>query len=416
MRVHELTLFFNDGDLGATLDAYREKMRQEVDAASEDYLLNTDIDEWVDYLVSEYSIEVPVLDRDGMEVEDQGETNVDVSHQYMQRAIADPSQPAYVKGRALLLRIPFSGEKAIFQLRASQYSLNPPRAMIGEHELMLSIEYPTDTDRPDIKGIAEDLLQKVEQGIEWARRDCETHNRTLAEEARRAIEQRRSRVLADHAHLDDLGIPVRKRTDAPRTYQAPGIKRKRSPSKPRPRAGQPAPAEPTMVAELYEHTLQVIRSWIHAMERTPADYAGAGEEKLRDALLIMLNTHYEGQGQAEAFNKSGKTDILIRVDDRNIFIAECKVWKGPRSLADALEQLLGYATWRDTKLALIFFVRQADIRSVVAKGRVALEAHDAFKGWRETSEEGEFRAEIVWPDDPARRADLAMYFVHLPRS
>lgn len=51
-----------------------------------------------------------------------------------------------------------------------------------------------------------------------------------------------------------------------------------------------------MVHELFDHTLGVIRSWPRAMERTPRDYATAGEEKLRDALLILLNTHYEGAG------------------------------------------------------------------------------------------------------------------------
>jgi hypothetical protein len=30
---------------------------------------------------------------------------------------------------------------------------------------------------------------------------------------------------------------------------------------------------------------------------------------------------------AEALNVSGKTDILIREHDENLFIAECKIWK-----------------------------------------------------------------------------------------
>ena len=290
--------------------------------------------------MSEYSVDVPVLHRDGMEIEDQGETDVDVSHQYMQRAISDPSQPAYVKGRSLLLRIPFSGEKAIFQLRASTYSFNPPRAIVGDNELMLPIEYPSDTARPDIKRIADELIQQVEQGMQWARGDCDAHNAALAADARRAIEQRRSRILEDHAHLDDIGIPVRKRGDAAQTYQAPGVRRRRSPAPARAKAGKPSPAEPTMVEDLYEHTLDVIRSWARALERTPADYARSGEEKLRDALLIMLNTHYEGQGQAEAFNKSGKTDILIRVGDKK------HLYRGVQGLAgsEVIRRCLGPAS------------------------------------------------------------------------
>jgi hypothetical protein len=53
------------------------------------------------------------------------------------------------------------------------------------------------------------------------------------------------------------------------------------------------------------------------------------------------------------FNAAGKTDILIRAEDRSVFIAECKIWKGPATIRDALGQLLSYLSWRDTKAALL---------------------------------------------------------------
>ena len=39
-----------------------------------------------------------------------------------------------------------------------------------------------------------------------------------------------------------------------------------------------------------------------------------------------LNGHYEGGASGETFNYEGKTDILIRVQGKNIFIAECEYW------------------------------------------------------------------------------------------
>ncbi len=42
---------------------------------------------------------------------------------------------------------------------------------------------------------------------------------------------------------------------------------------------------------------------------------------------MMVNTHYRGQATGETFNKSGKTDILVRDGDRNVFVAECKWWE-----------------------------------------------------------------------------------------
>ena len=38
-------------------------MIAEIDAASEDYLMNTDIDEWVAYLVGQYEVEVQPSNR-----------------------------------------------------------------------------------------------------------------------------------------------------------------------------------------------------------------------------------------------------------------------------------------------------------------------------------------------------------------
>jgi hypothetical protein len=54
----------------------------------------------------------------------------------------------------------------------------------------------------------------------------------------------------------------------------------------------------------------------------------------------------------------GKTDILIRIDGKNIFIAECKFWTGPKGFTETIDQLLGYLSWRDTKAAIVMFNRK----------------------------------------------------------
>ena len=64
-------------------------------------------------------------------------------------------------------------------------------------------------------------------------------------------------------------------------------------------------------------------------------------------MILMLNTHYAGMVHAEAFNSDGKTDILIREEDKNVFIGECKFYDGPKTVTDTLKQIFGYTTWRD---------------------------------------------------------------------
>ena len=137
---------------------------------------------------------------------------------------------------------------------------------------------------------------------------------------------------------------------------------------------------------------------------------------------MLLGTHYDGRATGESFNKSDKPDILVRVEDRNMFVAECKWWSGPDAFAEreregpsALDQLLGYTTWRDAKLALVMFVSRKDMTRVMASAREELAAHPAFEAWQDGAEEGELRCRVRMPRDEQRHADLGGVFVHLPR-
>lgn len=58
-----------------------------------------------------------------------------------------------------------------------------------------------------------------------------------------------------------------------------------------------------------------------------------------------------------------------------MFIGECKLYHGPKSVAEAIDQLLGYLVWRDTKGALLLFVRAGNFTQAVQRAVDALSAH-----------------------------------------
>ena len=97
------------------------------------------------------------------------------------------------------------------------------------------------------------------------------------------------------------------------------------------------------------------------------------EEDLRNVFLILLQTHFEGSATGETFNKKGKTDILLKHGSEIAFIGECKVWRGSKKYEEGVDQLLGNLTWRDSKAALLIFVRDTQVKTVL-------------KGIRETTE------------------------------
>ncbi len=88
----------------------------------------------------------------------------------------------------------------------------------------------------------------------------------------------------------------------------------------------------------------------------------------------------QGQATTEAFNVAGKTDILIRDGDCNIFVAECKIWSGSKQFTEAIDQLNKSAAWRDGKLALIVSVEGRDLTTIMERARDTLRASSVRSG------------------------------------
>ena len=163
--------------------------------------------------------------------------------------------------------------------------------------------------------------------------------------------------------MSALGIPLRRREE-PAAYIAPLTRRKPPARRPDPSSAPFTPEWAIDEAD-YEHILGVIHSMAIVVERNPASFRTLDEQSIRDHVLLQLNGHYEGAATGETFNGVGRTDILIRVEDRNIFIAECKFWDGPKKFQEAIDQLFDrYLTWRDGKCAVIMFNRQSNSSAV----------------------------------------------------
>ena len=199
----------------------------------------------------------------------------------------------------------------------------------------------------------------------------------LPQRLRPLIEERKSKLLADRNMVAGLSFPLRARHDAPKTYVAPVARKKIVVA--RPTTSAPFVPEPVLDEAVYTDILRIIDGMAHVMERSPSAFATMDEESLRQHFLVQLNGQFEGAASGETFNYSGKTDILIRVDGRNIFIAECKFWTGPKGSIPTIDQLLGYLSWRDGKAAVIIFNRNKNFSAVLAAMEQAANAHPQRK-------------------------------------
>ena len=393
-------LLFSSGDLGMTLEAQRQNARQAVDQWEPEQLLATAEADIVDYLVGGYSVACPVLHRDQIE-------QLPVSEEVQSAKGMFSGEEYQRRVTTIVVAVPFDGEKDVFRLRASTFSFNPARVEVREGELRLkwADDAQIAAGPTAIRRHFDGQLDKIEEQLAWSRGDIDKFNADLRALAAGAVATRKAKLLADRQLEAGLGFPVRQRPDAAQ-YAVP-VKRRKIET-PRPTASGPFEPEPVLPEVQYEQALAVLRNARNALERTPSMTANLDEEKIRDLLLVLLNAQFEGAAAGEVFNAAGKTDILIRAGDRNVFIAECKIWKGPKTIRDALGQLLSYLTWRDTKAALLPFIRSGEPTTIITKSIAEIEGHANYKRTRDTTEDGERYNFVLHANgDPNREIRLA---------
>jgi hypothetical protein len=320
-------------------------------------------------------------------------------------------------GFGIDVEVPVHGNRRLLQTEA----LGAPKipGEILENTIRCEWTWPEEKGAEAFQRDVDEWGSSLRRGTEVLGRLIEEANASFAPFAKEKIEERRRAILAERSFLGELTIPVEPAEEAPEDFGPPPIRRVETPTQAiaAPATDQTEATDAKVrpaLGEFYEHILSLIRAVGRGLERSPGSFSGVREEDLRDLTLVTLNTHYVGVTYAEAFNRSGKTDLLIRVHDRNAFIGECKWWKGAKEANKAIDQLLGYTTWEDARLALIFYVRAKAITAATASAKRVLEDRDEFIGWIETEDERELRCQIAWPDDPKRFATIGTVFVHLP--
>jgi len=386
-------------------------LHQEVEQMDANRLLNTAPADLSKYLVEKFSLVAPVLRREDWSA-DEHETQIDVRND-PNRWITDKSHPCLIPGQRVTVEVPFDGEAILFYARPSTFSMMLPRAEIRGNSIFMMFDLAHDGPQRDVKQDADKVLNDIEQHLGWVRNDVNGFMQGFAGEADRAIASRRDRILANQGRAASLGIPLKNRADAPKTFVLPDVKRKVVPTLPSATSSAYAP-EPVLDMETYEHILTVVQNMAHVMERSPSAFKTMGEEDLRQHFLVQLNGQFEGAAIGETFNVNGKTDILLRANDRNVFIGECKYWKGPKVYRETIDQVLGYTAWRDTKTAILIFNRGTSMSTVLAGVEAETAGHGNFKRKVDWKHESGFRYVLHHPNDTNREFHLTVLVFDVP--
>lgn len=137
-------------------------------------------------------------------------------------------------------------------------------------------------------------------------------------------------------------------------------------------------AELAPPADHTRRALDVLARAGRGLERMSPDELPPGEEALRNLLVLALQSALPGSVHAEALQGRGRTDILVRVADEPVLVAECKVWYGEKRFAPGIGQLLGYLTPRDRNAALVVFGRAVAPGVLLDRVHAAVTAHPSY--------------------------------------
>jgi hypothetical protein len=407
-------LLFSNNDLSGYLRMKEISMLAEIDDYGEEEILNLSTDELCDYCEKQYSSPTIVVRKDDRDLK-----HAEADLQYSPQA---GRRPVSLKGTIVAVDVPFEGPTALLVCIPSTQNTTPPQAEILNNYddaglLRFSYRLLPDEDPKTLKAIVERDVNNLEFWVNNVNRQVETFNDSLRKRARDYIDARKRRLLKARDQVAALNIPIARRADAPKTYTVPLVRKKIAIKRPEPSDKRFNP-EPALAEAEYENILEIISSMARVIECSPNVLSMLDEETLRTLFLVQLNAQYERRATGETFNFHGKTDILIQAEDSgdsgHIFIAECKFWHGAQAFSDAIDQLIGYITWRDTKTAIIVFNKNKNFSKVLATVRETTMQHPDFDREEKSPRSTEYRFVFHRKDDPDRQFSLAVLAFDVP--
>jgi len=397
---------FEGTDLRSALKSRLASVRQEVHAENSNKLLNMNEDEYITYLVETHRVEPLVMHWDDMSVSDREEM---IPAEYFPPTF-DVWQGRRYPKQVVTYHIPFSGERDLLGCTPSTRILWSMEVDMRRDAVSFDVINWRD-DADEIKREANRCVSCIRQQAENVCREVEGFNASFEAEVTSIVRARKEELLKQSGLLEQLGVPLKQAASVPETFAVPSVKRKVV-VKPAAPSTSFTP-EPALDERMYHEILKLCYDTGVEMERHPSVYGGKDEESLRDHFIMVLSPHFESV-TGETFNKSGKTDVLIRHEKANVFVAECKFWNGRKGFHKTIDQLLGYLTWRDSKAAVVFFVRTKELAPVLAQIETVAAEHSCFVKTRPRESEGWFNFDFHLKEDSSRGVKLAVLCFHFP--
>jgi hypothetical protein len=397
---------FNKYSLHDFINSFRESLIAKIDKY--EITDSTEVNTLVEALKEEFTI-YP-LDVKEAKPSEPIETKMDSANMY-----GETYKKKVIKVEVI---IPFAGNRDLFDCMPSTSTVVYIDRSVSIHSAHVSATILLDDLDPNqYKNALDKIIRDLTINIPRINSEIAPWNNELEQNVKQLLEQRKGVVSKKFDFMEKIGLKVNPKSN---DFMIPPPVAKKTIPVPVSETSKSVKKEivPILQEEVYKDIKEVLYNVGKAIERKPSIYLNKQEEDLRDVFLLFLETRYESTGGVgEAFNKKGKTDILLKYakDGSNLFVAECKFWKGQKKLFEGINQLLGYLTHRDSKTALMIFVDQKEFTSVITTLKSEIRNHKNFKRFIKDSYESSFSYEFSLPDDSQKTIQLEIMLYHFPK-
>ncbi len=391
-----------------------DKMRKEILQEQKNSFLNVDASAYIEYLVNKYSIDLIICHWDNVTCDDcekEVPANQLSLNSLFMRGISQNDHRMFLQ-YYIVCNVPYTGNLDFINYRPTHSLSSLPKVIVESENF--KFEIPVDPVIPP-KQIITQTIDSLRTQINYINNDLEQHNHSIKNIAENLVNHRKQELLNRLSLLQSIAIPISRTTENKEAIISIANK-KILIQKPSTVTTDFVP-DPAIDDATYQDILRMCYEMGVAMERRPSLYKDADgnikcEEPLRDVFLVPLSLQFDSV-TGETINKAGKTDILIRYMGKNAFIAECKFWRGKKMHHETIDQILNNLTWRDSKSAIIYFVDNKHIQSVLDQIIDITASHSCFAKYINKTEVSWFNFHFTLACDKTRYVKLAVLLVHL---
>lgn len=384
-------------------------IKNEIEQQGKDYILQVDETEYKQHLYNEFALE---------ELEIFKESEKTIPNTYKETRRNPRTGRSYEEDvYSFVIKYSFLGTAELFHLRPSTFKMIYNTIFVDPTQNKVSFNFKmTRTDKEQFNKMKQQGFDHSFSNLDNINEEVKKWNNNLLNYISNQFDQIKNKYKKENDFFAEINAEIDPNTKS--LFSVPTIEKIIVP-KPEICQNKKHHSYPTMSNEMYADVLDTLYTAGTGMERKPSLYVGKEEEDLRDLFLFHLELRYKSvTATGETFNRNGKTDILLKYseDGSNLFVAECKFWHGPNEFHKAIDQLFdNYLTWRDSKAALIIFVKNRSFTKVLSKIKEKIKTHKLFIKSGTDHRESSFSYVMSLPQDEEKEVFLEVLVFHFDK-